>query len=112
MDHAIGFPNNRHPLYPQTTLALDSKADHHDPQTLENKGTAEQDTSIFNMLLANRSGEEYLLIVVTLPASKNAGIHRVHNDLSESQTEKLRQIKSALGKRTDVTTQCSQADVR
>jgi hypothetical protein len=65
---------------------------------MENEGTAEQNASILNMLLANTNGAEYLLIVETLPASKNAGVNPMHNNLSESQTEKLRQIKSALGK--------------
>ncbi|CAN9212969.1 unnamed protein product [Alternaria alternata] len=89
MDHATGFPTNGHPVYPQAALLLASKLDHHDPQNVVNRGTAEQNANIRNMLLGNASRTEILLSVQTHQASKKAGIHQILDNLSELSTEEL-----------------------
>ena len=111
MNHAIGFPTNGHPAYPQAALVLASKLDHHDPQIVVNGGTAKQNANIRNMLLANASGAEILLSVQTHQASKKAGIHQILDNLSELSMEELRQIIRANGKWPDMTTVSSQADM-
>lgn len=111
MNHAISFPTNGYPAYPQAALVLASKLDHHDPQIVVNGGTAKQNTNIRNMLLANASGAEILLSVQTHQASKKARIHQILDNLSELSMEELRQIIRANGKWPDMTTVSSQADM-
>jgi hypothetical protein len=98
MDHATGFPTNGHPVYPQAALLLASKLDHHDPQNVVNRGTAEQNANIRNMLLGNASRTEILLSVQTHQASKKAGIHQILDNLSELSTEELCLMIRANGK--------------
>lgn len=92
MDHAIGFPANGSAVYSQTAPMLASKFDHHDPQLVENPGTAEQNANVRKMLLVKTSRADICSIVQIYKDLKKASIDQMQDNLSGLKRDELDQV--------------------